>query len=235
MKSKLHTLQLILILLCPAFQASAQETKERKFTIGIHAGPTDVTMHFKASPTYNSYSYKPFTGLIAGISGQFNFCSHVALHVELNYEKTGFIFFPAPLVYIDIVGPDGLIHSVPGKFKTVTTNNNITLPVSLKFNFIQKNSIRVFVNAGTFINYTYSFNKVDYYDDGHKYHVYSARSSKLIINNYDPGALLGIGTDITLYKRMHLTVEIRDHLNLRAVDFTRSNAVGLLTGLTFQL
>jgi hypothetical protein len=154
----------------------------------------------------------------------------MALHLELNYEKTGYVFIPGFSDFReDII--DHSIYFPP--LRSLVQMNNITLPVSLKLNFISNDKIRVFVNAGNYINYTYSYNITDYYSDGVERHRSDTRSYKRG-NNYDLGALLGLGTDITLNKHIHLTLEIRDHLNLRGIRFKKGNALGLMTGLTYE-
>lgn len=232
MKSKSTLVKLILPILFVTLQTSAQEQEERKFAIGVHAAPTYST---KGSPFNNNADYKPTTGLILGVSGQYNFCSRVALHTELNYEKAGYIYSP-PSPYADGADPASVPCFAPIFSKSIITYNSITLPISLKYNFIQRNSIHVFANAGTLVNYTYTYSldRINYYGGDLKEQFHTTYSYKLG-NNYGLGALVGLGTDITLSKLVHLTLEIRDHLNLRTIDFGRRNAVGLLTGISFQL
>jgi hypothetical protein len=221
--------KLILPFLFLAIYTNAQEQEERKFAIGIHAAPTYVTIHLEQQRHLKNNQYKPVTGCIAGISGQFNFSPRVALHAELNYEKTGSVFLPN---YTN--ASDTWPCFVPIVVKIVTNTNSITLPVSLKFNFIQRNKILVFANAGTFVSYTYSNDITTYNYFGGKSGSHDTYSYKMG-NNYDPGALVGLGTDIALSKRIHLTLEVRDHLNLRDIKLIKANAAGLLTGLSFQL
>jgi hypothetical protein len=232
MKSKSTLVKLILPILVVTFQTYAQEQGERKFAIGVHAAPTYSTLQ-KGSPFNNNTDYKPLMGLISGVSGQYNFCPRLALYAELNYEKAGYIYSPAS-PFGDYTDPPTIPCFVPIFSKSTITYNSITLPISLKYNFIQRNSIRVFANAGTLVNYTYSEDRSNYYEGDLREQVHTTYSYKLG-NNYDPGALVGLGTDITLSKLVHLTLEIRDHLNLRTIDFGRRNAIGLLTGVSFQL
>jgi hypothetical protein len=230
MKTNLNILKIVLPFLFMAFQISAQETAERKFAIGMHVAPTCSTINFNSDMVNDPAGYKPLIGCITGISGQFNFCPRLALHAELNYEKTGYIYSPSsPLVYNDMSYAPHIYYALS---KSVVSINHITLPVSLKFNFVKRTNICVFVNAGTYVNYTYSYNINNYYGNGSESHLYDSYSYKQG-NSYGPGALLGLGTDIRLCKRMHLTLEVRDHLNLKDIDLVRSNAVGLLTGLSY--
>lgn len=232
MKSTSTLVKLILPILFVTFQTNAQELEERKFAIGVHAAPTYSTLQ-KGSLFNNNADYKPTMGFISGVSAQYNFCSRLALHAELNYEKAGYIY-SQPSPYADGADPASVPCFVPIFSKSIVTCNSITLPISLKYNFIQRNSIRVFANAGTLVNYTYSEDRSNYYQGDRREEVHTTYSYKLG-NNYDPGALVGLGTDITLSKFVHLTLEIRDHLNLRTIDFGKRNAVGLLTGISFQL
>ncbi|HSH65219.1 MAG TPA: outer membrane beta-barrel protein [Bacteroidia bacterium] len=231
MKTIINSIRIVLPLLFLHLHSIAQEKKSTETYIGIHGIPIISTFHAPSAGS-NLATYKPAIGIIAGLAGQFNFTSRFALRVELNFEKNRYFEFPSyegQIINIIALQPvnskiDHIVHS----------SYNIALPVSMKFNFIHKEKINVFVNFGNYLNYKYCDRSTYFYKNGEKKRLDINQSFKTT-NNYDPGLLVGTGADIRISKRIRLTMELRDQLNLTNVTSLRKNAIGILTGVVFKL
>jgi hypothetical protein len=214
----LLNISLLLFFLNSSSMAQEEENYSKKIFIGIHATPTYSNRVWLSSP-----NYKPAMGFVSGVSGQCNFSKRWALHTELNYERSGYTVFDRN-VYIDFTLP----YVPPNRVtQTAYKINNFQLPISMKYNFINKEKITAFVNAGTIVNYIQSYKGVSTYTDGFTQHIHG-KSNFANSGNHYFGLIAGLGTDITLGQRMHLTLEAR-------VINTVHISYGLFTGLTYQL
>jgi hypothetical protein len=215
MRSTSLLLKIILPLSVLSLSSMAQEEKKStpNFSIGVHATPT-YSNRVLGMPS----DYKPSMGFVSGVSGQYNFSPRWALHVELNYERSAFKVIDRNVYADNAATPIGQRLT-----QTAYKVNNIQLPISMKFNFINKEKVRVYVHAGTFINYVSGYNAVSNYADGSTQHFHG--TSRL---NRSLGLIVGLGTDITLTQRLHLTLEARA-TNFNYISY------GLFVGLTYQL
>lgn len=200
--------------------AQEENISNKKFFVGVHATPT-YTNRIWGMPS----EFKPAVGFVSGVSWQCNFSTHWALHVELDYERSGFTVIDRN-IYFDSSSP----FYVPlgnRLTQTIYGVNNIQLPISMKYIFISKEKISAFVNAGTISNYIFSFDGESTYADGSTFRFHEKCSFTNPRNN-NLGFLVGLGTDITLCKHMHLTLEAR-------ATNSKNTSYGLFTGLTYQL
>jgi hypothetical protein len=213
MKSiQLLTTSLLFILSLSSI-AQEEQAFQKKFFVGVHVAPTYSNRAFGMAS-----DCKPAMGFVSGISGQYNFSPRWSLHVELNYERTRYTILDR-----NVYGPNAAIPIGDRLTRTFYSIGNIQLPISMKYNFIHKEKISVFVNAGTILNFVSDYNGVSDYADGSTRY-YHLRSGF----NHSVGLIAGLGTDITLSQRMHLTLEGR------ATDCSFIS-YGLFTGFTYQL
>lgn len=205
---------LLLSVFASSLKAQEEKASKPNFNIGVHAAPTYCNRVLGMRS-----DFKPLMGFITGVSGQVNFSSRWALHVEMNCEVSRYI----------AMNRNSFPYGIPPErqeTQTVYNYNNLEIPISMKFNFINKEKIKVFVNAGTINMLPISYKASTSYADGSTQQ--TAKTFRLDSRNHSLGLIAGLGTDMTLSPRLHLTLEAR-----------MTNGVfisyGLFAGLTYQL
>lgn len=111
-------------------------SQQNKWDVGIVGGP-GITALAKD----NGYKPDPNFGFYTGLSGQYNFNEHFAIHTELAFDRKG---TSNKITYTDPSGNE------VGTGKGVNQMNYLTLPVLFKASI--GNKVKYFLQAGPYLS-----------------------------------------------------------------------------------
>jgi hypothetical protein len=207
-------------------------TRRINFFAGVHGGPTYCTYYTNAYTILKQYTLSPKGGCIAGFFVQKNILPHWAWNVELNYELTTYTMTPdKTLRHLPYTGP--YYYYNHGQLNRIQIDNHlIRVPLSLEYK-ITTGRTALFIRAGGYIgtvlrSATHSFYGEKVFDRGYE-HDRDWTNPRGI----QYGAVGGLGLDCVLNKRLHLIVELRDHVALNNLQNEETNALGVLVGLAY--
>ncbi|HET6225130.1 MAG TPA: outer membrane beta-barrel protein [Bacteroidia bacterium] len=233
-----HNATLFILFLLVFAQPSIAQTRntfQKQTFVGVHGSPTLYIPRWNFNN--DQYKLQPLVGFMTGVSFQYNFLKHFELHVELNYEETGYRSIaqnPCPdcIIYNDVY--TGNMFALPSNF--THRYQYLSLPVSLKFNMIKRERFAFFLDAG--INFRAFLGEdlvaANYYTGETLYAFHYDRKEKYL------GGLAGLGVDFTLTKRVHVFIEARDYFFNRRLTETDNmeltqHSFQLIVGLTYRL
>lgn len=111
--------------------------QQNKWDVGIVGGP-GIT----ALTTNYAYKPDPNIGFYTGLSGQYNFNAHFAIHTELAFDRKG--------TKVDITFSDRNGNKT-GTGKQVNQFNYLTLPILFRATI--GNKVKYFLQAGSYVSY----------------------------------------------------------------------------------
>jgi hypothetical protein len=192
--SLLKIMPLFLLISALTFQASAQ------YSVGIRGGINISNLWGK----YQNSNFETKLGPVFGVVGQYQSNEWFSLHAELNYDAWG-------TKYNEVVD-DGVVYKTEYK-DIVRDANYLTVPVLAKFDLGKKH--RVFAYTGLYFGFLLSANITgnevitNKYDPGDVTSTPFDRDYKDELNNFDMGAVLGLGADFKLGESMSIFIDGR--------------------------
>lgn len=187
-------LPIFLLLAALSYQASAQ------YSIGLRGGLNISNYRGK----YLNSNYKTNLGPVFGIVGQLQTNDWFSIQAEVNYDVWG-------TKYNQVVD-DGVIYKTEYK-DIVQDANYLTVPILAKFDLGEKQ--RVFAYTGLYFGFLLSATIegteviTNKYDPEDVTSTPVDRDYKDDINNFDMGAVLGLGADFRLSNSMSLFIDGR--------------------------
>ena len=155
----------------------AQKTK-----LGIAVGTNYTT--YKSSFTYNDNKFK--LGFLVGIDFEHKLSDYISLKSGIYYERRN-----RTIKINELLLPDGSNDNT--SYKTTENNNNIDLPILLKFHIGQSKSF--FIDSGFTINFLRSTTILG--------------STAPLYRQTDLNFSIGTGTYFKIFKANDLNLEIR--------------------------
>jgi hypothetical protein len=217
-------------------KAISQNSTPPQFSIGVHGSPTLHVIDWDGKRSgegmddqiYTS-TVKSLTGYMAGISFQYNFLPNLALHTEINYEKTGNSFQQDE--DYERWGCFG-----PLAYKSTRWESGFKFPTTLKYTIKTGNKTNLFLHAGTSIcAFNKQSTKFEYFS-GVDYPAYQSKEPA-----YNQ-ALIGIGAEFKLTQHFNITMEARDYFYERSIHATNwvsiksaEHSFRLMIGLTYRI
>jgi opacity protein-like surface antigen len=200
-------------------------SQQNKWDIGIIGGPGMTSIR-------KNYDYKsnPNIAFYTGLSAQYNFNKHFAIHTELAFDRKG---TKADITFTDVNG------DVTGTGKVINQFNYLTLPILFRASV--GNKVKYFLQAGPSLSYL--FNATIKYSstiDDPRYNLKINRTSNT--TRMDVGMSVGLGAQIPVNEKFAISCELRG--NYGFVDLYNRNSsnvnelnesVNFLVGLNYKL
>lgn len=190
----LKTLPLVIFIVMSGQEASAQSS------IGVRGG-VNISNYWG---TYLNTNYESKAGLVIGVAAQFQQNDWLSLQAELNYDVRGANY--------NSITDDGIIYKTEYK-DIILDANYLTLPVLAKFDMGEKN--RVFGYGGLYLGLLMSSsitgNEVitNKYDPDDVITTPIDRDYKDEIQNFDMGAVFGMGADFRISESIAIFIDGR--------------------------
>jgi len=203
-------------------------SQQNKWDIGIVGGPGITALRMKNWPVSPP---SPTIGFYTGLSGQYNFNEHFAIHTELAFDRKG---TSDKLTFTDV---NGNIH---GTGKAVNQLNYLTLP--LLFRASVGNKVKYFLQAGPYLSYL--LNQTSKYsisleEPRYNFHI----NGTAYMPSMDFGIVTGIGLLVPVKEKFSISCELRGNYGLVNLTNTSNNStikrynesLNFLVGIAYKL
>lgn len=203
-------------------------SQQNKWDVGIVGGAGVTTIRRTNS---NWYQLTPTVGFYTGLSVQYNFNEHFALHTELAFDRKG-----TKDEYTSSA-PDGTVLS---KYTVTNQLNYLTLPILFRASL--GNKTKYFLQAGPYLSYllNYTIKRSSSTTDDPLLNASINRTSET--PSIDFGMSAGLGAVIPVKEKFAVSCELRG--NYGFVDlYSKGNAntqalnqsLNFLVGVTYKL
>ena len=200
-------------------------SQQNKWDVGIVGGPgiTALAMNY-------AYKPDPNIGFYTGLSGQYNFNEHFAIHTELAFDRKG---TKVDLTFSDRNGNE------TGTGKQINQFNYLTLPILFRASI--GNKVKYFLQAGPYLSYL--LNETSKYSssiDNPRYNLKINGTSHT--TPMDFGISAGLGALIPVKEKFAISCELRgnyglvDLYNRHSSNVNELNeSLNFLVGVTYRL
>lgn len=200
-------------------------SQQNKWNVGIigGAGVTALGGNYNKKPD-------PNIGFYTGLSGQYNFNEHFAIHTELAFDRKG---TSNKITYTDPSGND------VGTGKAINQLNYLTLPILFRASIGTK--VKYFLQAGPYLSYLLNdTRKFSSGTDDPRYNFKVNVTSHT--TQMDFGMSAGLGAVIPVKEKLAISFELRgnyglvDLYNRRSSNVNELNqSLNFLIGINYKL
>jgi hypothetical protein len=204
-------------------------SQQNKWDVGIVGGPGITALRLTNHSRWD-YS-KPTIGFYTGLSAQYNFNSHFAIHTELAFDRKGAV---NKLNFTDAYG------NQTATIKLTNQLNYLTLPILFRASI--GNKVKYFVQAGPYLSYllNQTTKQLSTLSDP-QYHYHINGTSHLPAMDF--GMSAGLGILVPVKEKFSISCELRGNYGL--VDlFSKGNStttkefnetLNLLIGISYKI
>ncbi|WP_018342625.1 porin family protein [Cytophaga aurantiaca] len=200
-------------------------SQQNKWYVGIvgGAGVTKIRTNF-------SYKPNPNIGFYTGLSGQYNFSKHFAIHTELAFDRKG---TKDNFTFSDING------NIIGPGKAINQLNYLTLPMLFRASI--GNKVTYFLQAGPYLSYL--LNQTSKYSSNIDDPQYNFKiNGTSYISRMDFGMSAGLGAVIPVKEKFSVSCELRGNYGLIKLSNNNSatiksynESLNFLVGISYKI